>query len=92
MHMMENHYFRLKWGLGDGTNNKVELLSIYMFLTFAHEKGLRQFQTFGDSMIIINWLNTTQIFHNILLSPILEEVSHLKATSEFITFHHVYRE
>ena len=92
MHMTENHYFRLKWGLGDGTNNKAELLAIYMLLTFAHEKGLRRLQIFGDSMIVINWLNNAQRCHNILLTLILEEVSQLKATFDLITFRHIYRE
>ena len=42
-------------------------------------------------MIVINWMNEAQRCHNILLTPILEEVSQL-STFELITFHHIYRE
>ena len=53
----EEHSYRLKWGLGDGTNSKAKLLALYMLLIFSHEKGLRRLQIFKDSMIVINWLN-----------------------------------
>ena len=43
-------------------------------------------------MLIINWLNNAQRCHNILLTPILEEVAHLKNTFNLITFRHIYRE
>ena len=92
MHLSENHYFRLKWSLGKGTNNKAELLAIYMLLNFSHEKGLRRIHIFGDLMLVINWSNNTQRCHNILLTPILEEVAQLKTTFELISFRHIYRE
>lgn len=38
LHLNEDHFFRLKWGLGEGTNNRAELLALYMLLIFAHEK------------------------------------------------------
>ena len=75
--MTEDHSYRLKWGLGTRTNNKLELLALYMLLIFAHEKGLRRLQIFGDSMIVINWINNAQRCHNIQLTPILEEVTQL---------------
>ena len=92
LHLTENHSFRLKWSLGEGTNNKAELLAIFMLITFAHEKGVRHIQIFEDSMLVINWLNNAQRCHNILLTPILEEVAHLKNTFDLITFPHIYRE
>ena len=90
--MTEDHSYNLKWGLGIGTNNKAELLALYMLLIFSHEIFLQRLQIFGDSMIVINWLKNAQRCHNILLTPILEEVSQLKTTFELITFCHIYRE
>ena len=40
LHLTENHLFRLKWSLGEGSNNKAELLAIFMLITIAHEKGV----------------------------------------------------
>lgn len=78
LHLNENHFFHLKWGLGEGTNNRVELLELYMLLIFAHEKGVQGIQFFGDSMNIIDWINHAQHCHNIYLTPIFEEVSQEK--------------
>ena len=88
----EGHYFRARWGIGEGTNNKVEILALYMLLLLAHDKGVQKLQIFGDSMIIINWINQTQRCHNIQLNPILEEVAQLKTTFNQISFTHIYRE
>ena len=63
-----------------------------MLLIFAHEKGIQGIQIFGDSMIVINWMNNAQRCHNIHLTPILEEVAQLKSTFNLITFTHIYRE
>lgn len=90
--LIEDHFYRLKWGLGVGTNNKVELASLYMLLIFAHEKGLPRLQIFGYSMIVINSLNNAQRCLNMQLTSILEEVTQLKSIFNLITFRHIYRE
>ena len=92
LYLTKDHFFQLKWGLGEGTNNKVELLALYMLLIFAHEKEIQVIQIFGDSMLVTNWINNAQQCHNIHLTPILEEVSQLKSTFNLITFNHIYRE
>jgi ribonuclease HI len=69
-----SHYFNLKWGLGQGTNNMAELLALKFLLSFACEKEISNLQIFGDSMLVISWLRRTQQCHNIMLSPILDEV------------------
>jgi hypothetical protein len=63
-----------------------------MLLIFAHEKEIQGIQIFGDSMIVINWMNNAHRCHNKLLTPILEEVAQLKSTFNLITFNHIYRE
>lgn len=92
LYLTEDHFFLLKWGLSLGTNNKAQLLALYMLLIFAHEKGLQSLQIFGDSMLVINWLNNAQRCHNLQLLPILEEVTQLKSIFNLITFRHIYRE
>ena len=92
LYLNEDHLFRLKWGLGVGTNNRAKFLALYMLLIFAYEKGVQGIQFFGDSMIIINWINHAQRCHNIYLTPIMEEVSQLKTIFNRISFTHIYRE
>ena len=90
--MTEDHYYLMKWGLGVGINNKAELLASYMILIFAHDKGLLHLQIFGDSILVINSLNNAQRCHNIQLTPILEEVAHIRSIFNLITFRHIFRE
>jgi len=48
-----SHFFTLKAGLGNGTNNYFELLALKLLILFAVEKGCRTLQVFGDSLDII---------------------------------------
>jgi hypothetical protein len=51
-----------------------ELLALKFLLSFACEKEILNLQIFGDSMLVINWLRRTQQCHNIIFSPIMDEV------------------
>jgi ribonuclease HI len=82
LHLSDAHFFNLKLGLGPGTNNYAELMALKLLLNFAGEKGIRSIQIFGDSMVVINWVNKTQRCHNIILLPILEEVFIILASYE----------
>jgi len=42
---------------GEGTNTKAELLGIWATLTFSSHLSLPKIQDFGDSKVIIDWLN-----------------------------------
>lgn len=42
LHLSEDHYFKIKMGLGRGTNNYLELNSLRLLLIFSLEKGCRQ--------------------------------------------------
>lgn len=57
LYLNKNYFFKLQSGLGRGTNNYTELLSLKLVLLFATEKGCRQLQIFRDSLVIINWFN-----------------------------------
>jgi hypothetical protein len=78
-------------GLGQGTNNYVELLTLKLLVLFAKEKELLHFQIFGDSMIAINWERKLQQCHNIFLLPILEDILHMMEEFDTVTISHVYR-
>jgi ribonuclease HI len=87
-----SHFFNLKWGLGQGSNNFAEILALKLLLTFASEKEISNLQIFGDSMLVINWLWKSQQCHNIILSPILDEVFTIANIFTNLSFQHVYRE
>jgi hypothetical protein len=54
LHLSEILSFHIKLGLGQGTNNYADLLTLKLELLFAKEKELWHLQIFGDSMIVVN--------------------------------------
>jgi ribonuclease HI len=67
-------------GLGPGSNNYAEFLTLKLLLLFAKEKQVSSLQIFGDSMLVISWIRKTQRCHNLLLSPLLDEIFRILAT------------
>ena len=79
-------------GLGSGTNNFAELMTLKLLLCFAIERNCKKLQVLGDSMVVINWINKTQRCRNTSLDTLFEEVNRLLANFESISFKHVYME
>ena len=79
-------------GLGTGSNNYAELMTLKLLLCFAIERNCKMLQVFGDSLVEINWINKTQRCRNTSLDTLFEEVNRLLADFESISFKHVYRE
>ena len=92
LYVNENHYFEMSVGLGAGSNNRAELLSLQLILIFAAKKGCRSLQIFGDSLNVINWVKKIQTCSDLILRNILLTIWEMVETFDLITFTHVYRE
>jgi ribonuclease HI len=92
LHLSPTHSFKLKWGLGQGTNNYAELMAFKAPAHFCWGKRILDLQIFGDSMVVINWMRKTQKCHNIILASLLEEVFLITDIFTNLSFKHVYRE
>ena len=79
-------------GLGAGTNNYAELMTLKLLLCYAIERSCRQLQVFGDSMVVINWINITPKCRIDSLDALYEETIGSLSFFETISFTHVYRE
>lgn len=79
-------------GLGAGTNNLVELLSLCYILYFALNKNCIYFQVVGDSKIVINWFNCISTCHAHTIRTILDDALYLKTHFDQITCSHIYKE
>jgi len=91
LYLNDGHYFRIAIGLGEGTNNLAEILSLKMLLVFAIDHNIKNITIYGDSMNVINWINGTQRCLHLKLENLLEEIMALKLTFEEINCHHIYR-
>ena len=56
----EGHSYKITMGLGVGSNNFVELLSLKLLLIFPAEKGCSTIKVFGGSLNVINWIKRIQ--------------------------------
>lgn len=92
IHKSEHHYYKIKTGLGTGTNNFAKLITLRHVLHFALGHHYTSINIFGDSQTIINWFNGIYACHIHTLSIILNEVLELKAAFNNITCSHIYRE
>lgn len=92
LHVTENHHYKIKAGLGVGTNNFSELITLRHLLHFALRHHCISINIFGDSQIIINWINGTATCHMHSLSTILQEALDLKAAFNDFSISHIYRE
>jgi ribonuclease HI len=50
----DSHFFEFKEGMGRGTNDFAELLALKFFIFLATEKGVKNLQVFGDSLVVID--------------------------------------
>lgn len=72
-------------GLGEGSNNFVELRSLKFLIIFTIEKECNHLFVFGDS-------RGTQNCMHIRLENIMEEIKQLKNSLDSFSCRHVYRE
>ena len=89
--LSEDHFFKIAIGLGDGTNNYAEILSLKMLLVFAIEHSVKDLSIYGDSMNVINWTKGTQRCLNLNLENLMDEVLMLLSYFESFSCHHIYR-
>ena len=92
LYLTESHFFVLSMGLGEGTNNYSELMSLKLLLLFSLEKGCNNLNIMGDSMNVINWINETQECRQLRLAHILSAIRLLIQCFDSFSCWHVYRE
>ena len=92
LYLSDSHYFAMSLGLGGGTNNFAELMSLKLLLMFALEAGCSALNFYGDSMNVIQWINHTQECWNLRLAHIISNIRQLLLRFDFFSCQHVYRE
>ena len=79
-------------GCGCGTNTRAKILAPWGLLYFALQKGIFDLHVFGDSKILIEWVNDKVVLHVALLDHWLERFKWLKCSFHNILLTHVYKE
>jgi len=74
------------------TNNESEYCALILGLEEAIERGIQTLSVYGDSLLVINQLNSVYRVKNYKLIPLYNKVLALKSKFIYIEFNHVYRE
>jgi ribonuclease HI len=90
--MLDQVFYKINMGLGRGSNNYAELMSLKLLLLFAKEKNGNTINIFSDSQIVVNWVRKTKIYQNPLFLPIFEEIQRIAPSFDNLDIQHVYRE
>lgn len=77
-------------GLGQCSNKRAELLALKMVLQLSLSKNLTRQQVFGDSEIVINWMQLNKPPKKFLLRLLFEEVQRYAGLFQKISFCHVF--
>ena len=57
MYIRKTHYYHLKIGCNSSTNTRAKLIFVWGLFCIASAMGLPKLMVFGDSKIIIDWIN-----------------------------------
>ena len=90
--LSDSHFFAMSLGLGGGTNNFAELMSLKLLLMFALETGCTALNFFGDSLNVIHWINHTQECRNLRLTHIISSIRQILLRFDSFSCRHVFRE
>lgn len=82
-----NEICSYEWSLGRKTNNIAEALALYQGLIQLKNMGIRKALVFGDSTIIIRFMNYNQRSPNINLQQHIERIKLLLTHFEYIKFY-----
>jgi len=83
-----------RWHLngGEGTNTKTKFLGIWATLTLATHLSLPNILAFGDSKVIIDWLNDKGQLKACAIEGWKIRTKSLIKNFQAINFHHIVRE
>ena len=86
------HYFCFSIGGGHGTNTRAELLASWAVLRISQMMGIPIQLIYGDSLVIISWLNRSSALDVPSLMHWCKDIRHLIRMAPQVIFKHVFRE
>ena len=79
-------------GVGQGTNTKAELLSLWALLLTSQMMGIPLSHVYGYSLVIINWVKGSTALSPTDLVHWCRETKKLFTSFQALSFTHIYRE
>lgn len=92
IYLNDNHYLSFSMGCGRSTNTRVESLALWAVLRVCLLMGLPIHLIFGDSMVIISWLNRFSTLDISSLRHWCEDIRNMLHLDPPVIFRHIFRE
>ena len=90
--LSSTYFISYSLGCDRSTNTKSELLALWALLTVAFHLGIPLLSVYGDSQVIISWVNKKYFLNAPLLSHWCDEILSLLQLVPLVTINHIYRE
>lgn len=74
LYLSKMHYYTIRYVPGMGSNNKAELTALCALLFHAEMIKLKKLQVFGDSQLVIDWINGKASFQVRRLQPLMNQI------------------
>lgn len=92
IYISETHYYSFSVGCGLSTNTRAELLALWSVLRVCYLMGLPIQMIYGDSMVIIQWVNRLSALHAPTFKHWCDEIFTMIQLAPPVSFSHIFRE
>ena len=89
--LSSTYFISYSLGCGRSTNTKSEFLALWALLTVAFHLGIPLLSVYGDSQVIISWVNRKASLNAPLLSHWCDDILSLLQLVPPVTINHIYR-
>jgi ribonuclease HI len=92
LHITTNTHCRWTYNCGQGSNTRAELLGTWASLLLASRLNITSLHLYGDSHIVIDWLNNKNKLQVVSLFGWKARIRHLQSFFNMLSFKHIYRD
>ena len=92
IHLNATYFISFSLGCGRSTNTRFELLALWAILKVNKLMGIPMHLIFGDSLVIISWLNRLASLNVPSLSHWCDDILSMLRFTPSVIFKHIYRE
>ena len=92
LYFSEKHKVQAKYAPGNYTNNKAELAALHKVLDLAINSNISQLQVFGDSKMVVDWVNKKIQINAPHLQQLLRAIRRILDLFLGFNITHIYKE
>ena len=92
IYLSETHFYCFSLGCGSSSNTRAELLALWAVLRVSNLMGLPLHSIYGDSKVIISWINDQSALDLPTLIHWCEDIKYMKRLAPQVIFMHIFLE